>query len=207
MTAVSVNISGECLANSKSLLNIVVPNSLNYSKSDAHILTAISGLPANDSTRVVSDCLATIKGSPRILFVPISSLVFHKMPNSRTNLTAAAQGASTSTVNARNSATSKSGWDKYLTKGSYLNLKSKLNKAERELSELRAPRHVYRVRLVSYFHYSDGTKNTYELDKEYEASSRAEAIGMATIEMGHIEPSYSIAPVCFGGTKICTLVK
>lgn len=88
-----------------------------------------------------------------------------------------------------------------------MNLKGRLNKAERELSRLRVPRHVYRVRLVSYFHFSDGSKNTYEIDKEIEANSRAEAIGIATLEMASIRPNYEISVSAIGGTQICTLIR
>lgn len=104
---------GKSFAGGENVVYLPLPNSLSCSKSDVHNSTAISGLPANDSARVDSDCLATIKGSPCILFVHTASFVFVKMPNSRKNLTAAGNNSTRSCTSAHD--TRKSIYSKFLT--------------------------------------------------------------------------------------------
>lgn len=123
------------------------------------------------------------------------------------NLKAAAQGAPASTSTGTKSVQS---IPSFFSRGRYINLKGRLNKAEREVAELKksARLHTFRVKLLTYYHYEDGDtkKCRYVIDKEYKATSRAEAIGLAAIEMGHIMPNYSIAPVSAGGVQICTQI-
>lgn len=142
------------------------------------------------------------------LFVHINQIL-SRMQTGK-NLTTGAQGASTSTP--RGAKTVSKDQSLY-SKGRFIQLKGQLNKAERELQELKAQksaRAVYRVRLLSYFYFSDKTSSTYEIDKEVEANSRVEAIGKMVIEMAQARPNHKIdmsGITSMGGVRICTKVR
>lgn len=87
----------ENLAVSNILSMFVKPNSSSTKSNDTY-QNRDKRIPCDDSTLVVSDCLATFKGNPCILFVHTSSRFF-AMPNSQTNLKTSAPGASASTLN------------------------------------------------------------------------------------------------------------
>lgn len=96
------NIYGEVLQSQKDFAYLLLPNRRRLTKArQQHISTADTA----DSLRRFYfgslDGLATFKGGQPLFAIPITQIL-SRMPN-RENLTANAQGASTSTANARNS--------------------------------------------------------------------------------------------------------
>lgn len=96
------NISGKSLQSQNNFVCLPLPNRRRLTKArQKHISTADTA----DSLRRFYfgslDGLATFKGGQPLFAIPITQIL-SRMPN-RENLTANAQGASTSTANARNS--------------------------------------------------------------------------------------------------------
>ena len=163
--------------------------------------TAISAASSGDDSTLVKSTCSQNKGGVAILFGKHKQIL--SLMRTGKNLKASVQGTSVSTPTG-----AKSVLTPFFSKGRYIYLKGCLNRAERQLADLKASQtlHTYRVKLLTYYYESDRIRSQYVIDKEYKATSRAEAFGLASIEMGQIMPHYSIAPISMGGVQLCTKI-
>jgi hypothetical protein len=191
----------KCLAVSKRFCTFAVPNSLFCfgNQNDSLKNRNKAGFLCLSCSKTDSEFGDLKGGSPLLHTANFST----RMPNSTKTCQTGNNSTGSATANARNSVKS----DTYYNKGRYTQLKGQYNKALRRLAELRASQsecrelHTYRVRL-SAFHSS----GEWAINKDYKATSRAEAVGLAFLDITNIMPNCTIAPGSTGNTQISTLI-
>lgn len=211
MKAVSVNISGKMFGGSEVLTTFEMRTDCRFSESQSDIFhTADKAASLRAFYFGSLRRFAKLQGGAASLYLYIHQILSRMRTDK--NLKNDALGASTSTRSSaktvsKNEVTSTSNsYSNYLTRGAYISLKGQLNKALKELSALRTPEHIYRVRMT--FNYNSmGVRHFYEIDKQIQARSKEEAFGKVYSEMSPYLPDFNLPLKSAGGVQLCTLIK